>query len=41
MSIKIFLQEIDKGLASPAYLLYADNEYVIEEALSSVKKNNP
>jgi len=41
MSIKTFLQEIDKGLTSPAYLLYADNEYVIEEALSSVKKTIP
>lgn len=41
MSIKIFLQEIDKGLTSPAYLLYADNEYMIEEALSSVKKTIP
>lgn len=38
MSIKTFLQEIDKGLTSPVYLLYADNEYAIEEALSSVKK---
>lgn len=38
MSIKTFLQEIDKGLTSPAYLLYADNDYMIEEALSSVKK---
>jgi DNA polymerase-3 subunit delta len=41
MSIKTFLQEIDKGLTSPAYLLYANNEYVIEEALSSVKKTIP
>lgn len=41
MSIKTFLQEIDKGLTSPAYLLYADNEYMIEEALSSVKKTIP
>ena len=41
MSIKTFLQEIDKGLASPAYLLYAANEYPIEEALSAVKKTIP
>ncbi|MCX5717536.1 MAG: DNA polymerase III subunit delta [Nitrospirae bacterium] len=41
MSFKTFLQEIDKGLTSPAYLLYADNEYMIEEALSSVKKTIP
>ncbi len=41
MSIKNFLQEIEKGLTSPAYLLYADNEYMIEEALSSVKKTIP
>lgn len=41
MSIKTFLQEIDKGLTSPAYLLYAANEYPIEEALSAVKKIIP
>ncbi|OGW58392.1 MAG: DNA polymerase III subunit delta [Nitrospirae bacterium RBG_16_43_8] len=41
MSIKTFLLEIDKGLTSPAYLLYADNEYMIEEALSSVKNTIP
>ncbi|MDI6744407.1 MAG: DNA polymerase III subunit delta [Thermodesulfovibrionales bacterium] len=41
MSIKNFLQEIDKGLTSPVYLLYADNEYLIEEALSSVRKIIP
>ena len=41
MSIKTFLQEIDKGLTSPAYLLYADNEYPIEEALSAVKRTIP
>lgn len=41
MSIKAFLQEIDKGLTSPAYLLYADNEYPIEEALSAVKRTIP
>lgn len=41
MSIRAFLQEIDKGLPSPAYLLYADNEYPIEEALSAVKRTIP
>lgn len=41
MSIKNFLQEIDKGLTSPVYLLYADNQYLLEEALSSVKKAIP
>ncbi|MDP3049124.1 MAG: DNA polymerase III subunit delta [Thermodesulfovibrionales bacterium] len=41
MSIKTFLQEIDKGLTSSAYLLYADNEYPIEEALSAVKRTIP
>ncbi|MBT9536871.1 MAG: DNA polymerase III subunit delta [Nitrospirae bacterium] len=35
------MQEIDKGLTSPAYLLYADNEYPIEEALSAVKRTIP
>lgn len=41
MSIKTFLQEIDKGLTSPAYLIYAENEYPIEEALSAVKRTIP
>ena len=41
MSIKNFLQEIDKGLTSPVYLLYANNPYLLEEALSSVKKAIP
>ncbi|NCO83337.1 MAG: DNA polymerase III subunit delta [Nitrospirae bacterium CG_4_10_14_3_um_filter_44_29] len=41
MSIKTFLQEIDQGLTSPAYLLYAANEYMIEEALSAVKRTIP
>ena len=41
MSIKNFLQEIDKGLTSPVYLLYADNQYLLEEALSAVKRIIP
>lgn len=41
MSIKNFLQEIDKGLTSPVYLLYADNQYLLEEALSAVKRAIP
>jgi len=38
MSIKNFLQEIEKGLTSPAYLLYADDQYLVDEALSAVKR---
>jgi len=41
MSIKNFLQEIDQGLSSPAYLLYTGSEYLIEEALSAIKKIIP
>ncbi|MDO9288626.1 MAG: DNA polymerase III subunit delta [Thermodesulfovibrionales bacterium] len=41
MSIKNFLQEIDKGLTSPVYLLYADNQYLLEEALFAVKRTIP
>jgi len=41
MSFKTFLDEVDKGLASPAYLLYACSEYLLEEALSAFKKTIP
>lgn len=38
MSIKSFLQEIEKGLKAPSYLLYAKDPYLLEEAVSAVKK---
>ncbi len=41
MSIKHFSQEIEKGLTSPAYLLYADNQYLLEEAVMAVKRIVP
>lgn len=41
MSIKNFLQEIEKGLISPVYFLYADNQYLLEEAVLTVKKTLP
>jgi DNA polymerase-3 subunit delta len=37
MSIKNFSQEIEKGLISPAYLLYAGNPYLLEEATSAIR----
>lgn len=33
MSIEHFIQEIEKGLKSPAYLLYAEEQFLLKEAL--------
>ncbi len=41
MSLKNFLQETESGLKSPVYLLYADSQYLVEEALSIIKKTVP
>lgn len=41
MSTKNFLQEIEKGLTAPAYLLYSDDQYLIEDAITSIKKLIP
>lgn len=41
MSIKTFLEEVSKGLASPAYLLCAQDPYLLKEAAFSVKKTLP
>lgn len=38
MSIKEFSKHIEKGLKSPAYLLYSSEEYLLKEALYSLKK---
>ena len=32
MSIKHFIQEVDKGLQSPVYLLYAEDPFLLKEA---------
>jgi len=41
MSSKNFQQEINKGLPSPAYFIYADNQYLLDEAVSAVKRSSP
>jgi DNA polymerase III delta subunit len=41
MSIKTFLEEVKKGLGSPAYLLCAQDPYLLKEAAFSVKKTMP
>jgi DNA polymerase III delta subunit len=41
MSIKNFIDELSKGLTSPAYLLYAADSYLLKEALISVKETIP
>jgi DNA polymerase-3 subunit delta len=41
MSIKSFFEEMEKGLKRPAYLLYSEDEYLLKEALYSVKKSVP
>lgn len=41
MSIKSFLQEIEKGLPSRIYLLYSDDQYLLEDAALSIKKTIP
>ncbi|MBI4683600.1 MAG: DNA polymerase III subunit delta [Nitrospirae bacterium] len=41
MSIKNFFHETEKGLIEVAYMLYANNTYPLEEALSTIKKTAP
>ncbi len=41
MSIKNFLQEIEKGLTSSIYLLYANDQYLLKEAALAVKRTIP
>lgn len=41
MSIKNFFEEMEKGLKRPSYLLYSEDEYLLKEALYSVKKSVP
>jgi DNA polymerase III delta subunit len=41
MSIKNFIDEVSKGLKAPAYLLYAEDSYVLKEALLAVKHTIP
>jgi len=41
MSIKHFIQEIEKGLKSPVYFLYADDPYLLKEASTMGAKTVP
>ncbi|MEJ2314825.1 MAG: DNA polymerase III subunit delta [Nitrospirota bacterium] len=41
MSIKNFIDELRKGLKSPAYLLYAEDPYLLKEALFAIKQTIP
>ncbi len=41
MSIKGFTDELKKGFNSPAYLLYAEDPYLLKEALFAVKETIP
>ncbi len=41
MSIKAFLQELEKGLKSPGYFLYAANPHPLDDAASAIKKTLP
>lgn len=41
MSIKGFIDELEKGLKAPAYLLYAEDSYLLKEALLAVKQTVP
>lgn len=41
MSIKHFIQEVEKGLRSPVYLLYADGPYLLREASQIVSAKIP
>ncbi|GAB4408231.1 MAG: hypothetical protein OHK0032_03620 [Thermodesulfovibrionales bacterium] len=41
MSIKHFIQEVEKGLRLPAYLLYADDPYLLKEASIMASKTIP
>lgn len=41
MSLKSFRDEIEKDLRSPAYLIHANNYYILEEAVSAVKSRVP
>jgi DNA polymerase-3 subunit delta len=33
VSLKHFISEIEKGLGSPAYFLYGDDQYLLKEAV--------
>jgi DNA polymerase-3 subunit delta len=41
MSVKAFFSELEKGLKHPAYLLYAEDAYLLTEALLEVKRTIP
>lgn len=41
MSIRHFIQEVEKGLRAPVYLLYADGPYLLREASQIVAANIP
>ncbi|MGD2081137.1 MAG: DNA polymerase III subunit delta [Nitrospirota bacterium] len=41
MSIKNFIDELGKGFKSPAYLLYAEDSYLLKEALFAIKQTIP
>lgn len=41
MSYQAFLQEIEKGLLSPVYLLYASDSFLLREALGLIKSVVP
>jgi DNA polymerase III delta subunit len=41
MSVKAFFSELAKGLTQPAYLLYAEDAYLLTEALLEVKRTVP
>jgi DNA polymerase III delta subunit len=41
MSVKAFFSELAKGLKHPAYLLYAEDAYLLTEALLEVKRTVP
>lgn len=41
MSIKHFIQEVEKGLRSPAYFLYASDSYLLKEASTMISMSMP
>jgi DNA polymerase-3 subunit delta len=41
MSIKIFINELEKGLKHPVYLLYSGEQYLLREALHMIEKTIP
>lgn len=41
MSVKNFIDEVSTGLTAPAYLLHAEDSYLLREALLAVKQTMP